>query len=1560
MIRLWSASLLSLPILSLILATAGHAQLSSGDSPKSPEFRLTIAGSTHALANPARDVGAVDGSTAMERMVLVLSGTAEQEHQLRMFLDAQQTKGSPEYHRWLTPEEFGTRFGAARQNLQQARDWLEQQGFSIGRIGRSGRWIEFSGVAAQVEAAFRTQMRHYQVGGKIHTANATDISIPASLFPAVRGVLSLHDFTSRPMLASHYVILRDSAGKFVPASPAFTTSSGAFHFLTPNDYATIYDLSSLYQAGTNGGGQTIAIVARSNIDLADVEVFRQIFGLPANDPNIILSGPDPGYVGDDALESSLDTEWAGALAPNATVKLVAAASTVTTDGVALSAAYIVDNNLADVVNVSYSACEQNLGTAGNAFYNALWQQAAAQGMSVAVSAGDNGPAGCDDANDPNNTPAHDGLGVNGLASTPFDTAVGGTEFDENGNDATFWNSVNEAGFSSVLGYIPEEAWNESCDPTTSTTCINGLYSLYAGSGGVSTVYSKPSWQSASGVPADGQRDLPDLSMAAAGGHDGYLVCSVGSCLTTPDGNLLEQATVVGGTSAAAPSFAGILALVDQKLGSRQGLANFVLYPLASQANIGNCNSSARTNPSVATQCAFNDVTAGNNSIPGQTGYSASAGFDLATGLGSVNAANLVNTWNSVTLQGSMTDMTIPNATAVHGQPVPVTVSVGSSSGTGVPSGSFVLMSDKYGPAGVGTLTNGAFSGSFAALPGGQYNLTAHYQGDGTFANSDSLPVPVSIGLENSAISVASYTYTSTGPISTSSVPFGDFLYLHAAVASSSGNGVATGTVTFLDDSHPIGSITLNSKGEGELVSGGSPQLGAALALPVGSHSITATYSGDNSLNPSTTGQPLVLAITKGTAFLPVSSSQTTIMATQQLLLHVSAEGSVSSVPPTGTIQFTDGGALLGQPISLPTPLPETNPEVSYQVSLAAGSHTISATYSGDSNYNPGPALNSIAVTVSSAVGNPTQTTLSGGSSSSTVGDIVNYTVSVSGTNSSTMPTGTVQLMNGELGSLGAVATLVNGSAMIPMQWSFGGNQTLSAQYSGDSNFAASASTPITVSVQPLAPSITLTASSATVNSGTQVSLTATVAVSTRPMIGGLAGISGQIQFFDSLNGGVKQAIGPPVQTVPTTVDPVVTGWFGFVATSTLAASLKDGTHTITAQYLGNSIYFTVISSPVTVTVGSRTSAGTTLSVDSKSPAYGQMVNFTARVSSGLSSPSPTGMVSFVNSMTGVFGTAPLQTGVATLAIPWNVGGMQTVYAQYSGDSNYSSSNSDPVTITLPTFEFTGEDNQLAIPAGTSAAVPLTVTPIAGFNSIVNFSCGSGFPAGSTCSMFPSSVTLAGTSSQSSVFVLSTTAASTTAEAIPKLRKSAWQHTRTAVELVAMFFIIVLPAGRRKRTLVAPWIALGLLIILAACGGGGGGGGTGGGSGGGGGGGGGGSSPATSTTVLTSSAIKTPAGSSVTFTAKVSSTATTITGSVIFYDGSTPIGQSTISSGQAQLVVSSLSVGTHSVSAAYGGDSENTQSTSSTLYEAITGSIQFPVTATGAGQTQTIMMTVLIE
>ena len=557
--------------------------------PVDDEDRVALTGNRHPLAKAENLIGDVSPSQRLERMVLVLQPDASQEQALEELVRAQQDPASPSYHKWLTPESFGELLGVSESDLNQIVNWLRNHQLEVQEIPASRRTIVFSGAAADVEAAFHTRLRRYQVNGQTHFANSTDPEIPRALAQVVRGVVSLHDFRSTRSLKT---------------LPTYTLPNGV-HLLVPQDWVTIYDVAPLYSQGLDGSGQSIAVVGRVDIALSDVRTFRSNYGLPPNDPQIIVNGADPGDPDcGDEVESALDVEWAGAIAKKATVKFVTSRSGAT-DGINLSAQYAVAHNVAPIVSVSYLLCEAELGSAGNAFWNGLWTQAAAQGQSVFVASGDSGAAGCDSAT---SRTATQGRAVNGLCTSPNSTCVGGTEFND-ANSSAYWSSTNGAGQGSALSYIPEVAWNDS----------SWSDDLAASGGGVSTVYTKPSWQSAPGVPADGRRDVPDVSVSAAI-HDAYVIEVQGGPF------------YVGGTSAATPSLASLVALVPQHTGSPQGNINPNLYRLATQQL------------SAGGAAVFHDITSGNNSVPGVTGYTAGVGYDPVTGLGSVDGFLFVNDW----------------------------------------------------------------------------------------------------------------------------------------------------------------------------------------------------------------------------------------------------------------------------------------------------------------------------------------------------------------------------------------------------------------------------------------------------------------------------------------------------------------------------------------------------------------------------------------------------------------------------------------------------------------------------------------------------------------------------------------------------------------------------------------------------------------------------------------------------------------------------------------------------------------------------------------------------
>jgi hypothetical protein len=872
------------------------------------ESQLTVLkGNTHPLARPEFDLGAAPASLPMQRMLLVLKRSLEQEYALRTLLDHQQDKHSPAYHKWLEPEEFGKQFGPTDADMQIIISWLQSHGFQVGTTkGRSV--LEFSGTAGQVQEAFHTSIHKYIANGEQHWANANDPSIPTALTPAVAGVKTLHDFLKQPMI---HVVDKDIRAKLVAKSrPQFTASNG-LHALAPEDYGIIYSGTPAALNGIDGTGITVAIVARSNLfndgsgDGSDVVQFRSVFGLPGNGLNIILNGPDPGDLGgDDEAEATLDSSWSGALATGATLDFVVSASTSTTDGVDLSELYIIENNLGNVMTESFGLCENDVGSSDQQAISLLAEQAAAQGITYMVSTGDTGAEGCDNLSE---TVAQGGIFVNVLASTPFNVAVGGTLFNEDGQNATYWNTTNDSFLGSAKSYIPEDVWNETC----TTQCQPGQPPLAAGGGGASIYAAKPSWQfGPSGIPNDGARDLPDVSLTAAG-HDPYLLCLEGSCVPNSQGEIFFEG--VEGTSASAPSFAGMMALVDEEMSqlpsnepntsSRQGQANYVLYQLLlAQQNAGTaCNAS--TTPLPNSSCVFNDVTVGNNSVPGEPGYpdgvySSGVGYDQASGLGSVNVVNLLDAWAAATFKATITTLTLDNTasgnttpvTITHGTSVPVNVTVTSSAGT--PSGDVSLIagiSDGGAPSGETgvaefTLGSGTAAGATNLLPGGTYTVTAHYAGavvanpTTTFAPSDSAPpgVLVTVSPEGSTTALSGpFTLDQNGEYTVpfTTAPFGTPVLLSATVMGTPNVGAPTGTITFTTTAGTIpnnSAPSLNGQGTASLISNPSLLNGPTVPFDAGTYAISASYSGDASFEPSSSTSPQTFTITPG--FFPSIAS----------------------------------------------------------------------------------------------------------------------------------------------------------------------------------------------------------------------------------------------------------------------------------------------------------------------------------------------------------------------------------------------------------------------------------------------------------------------------------------------------------------------------------------------------------------------------------------------------------------------------------------------------------------------------------------------------------------
>jgi subtilase family serine protease len=666
---------------------------------------VPLQGNTRREARAAAVQPLAPDTTRFDHIQMLLRPSPERERAAAAFVEEQSTRGSPSYHKWLTAAEFGKRFGASDADVGKITAWLRGKGFTVNDVYPSKMMIDFSGNAGQVSRAFRTHIRRFESSGATHLGNDSDPQIPAALAPAIEGIVSLHDF-------------HPHSAKRPRAQNTGSCGGQACYAMAPGDLATIYNITPIFNAGYAGQGQVVAVVESTNLySNADFTNFRSAFGLSAYGsgnlqvvhPAPAGGGPcdDPGVTGNDG-EAALDAEWASAAAPAATIILASCASTNTTDGVFMAIHHLVNaNSPPAIISVSYALCEAENGAGANAAFNRIYQQAAAEGISVFVASGDSGGAGCS----PGPDPAWSGTGVNGWGSTRYNVSVGGTDFRDryDGTSSSFWGPNTGAPWATAKSYIPEIPWNDNCASvfiaqfyggTNVTYGANGFcntsmgsnfYTLSSGGGGPSRCYygspdtggvvsgtckgyPKPSWQrSLAGVPADGVRDTPDVSIFGANGIWGH---SYATCYTDPSGgggpctgNPANWAGNGGGTSYGAPIMAGIQALVNQYKGAPQGNAAPILYAFAHQqyGTAGNPNCSANLGRAIESDCVFHDIVSGDTNVYCQGGincyqpsggygtlsavntayrpaYKATRGFDMATGLGSVNVANLITQW----------------------------------------------------------------------------------------------------------------------------------------------------------------------------------------------------------------------------------------------------------------------------------------------------------------------------------------------------------------------------------------------------------------------------------------------------------------------------------------------------------------------------------------------------------------------------------------------------------------------------------------------------------------------------------------------------------------------------------------------------------------------------------------------------------------------------------------------------------------------------------------------------------------------------------------------------
>ena len=601
-----------------------------------------LPGSLNPRVTAARDLGRLDSATPIEGITLWFQPTAAQKADLDALVQAQQTPGSPSYHAWLTPAQYAARFGLSDADLAQVENWLESQGFNIDRVSNSRTSITFSGTAAQVESAFQTQLDRYQIGAETHFANSTDLAIPSALTGIVRSVRNLDDFRPAP----HFRPSRATV------QPSFTSRQSGAHFLSPKDIGTIYDINAAWNSGYTGSGVTIAVVGQTQVSPSDITAFQSAAGLTAKAPNLILvpnSGTSAVVSGDEA-ESDLDLEYAGGIAPGATIDFIYVGNAKNMS-VFDALQYAIDNKVGSIINISYGACEPDVSSSSFSALEGILEQGASQGQTVVAASGDDGSTACYYPTNNTVTAPMQVLAVNYPASSAYAVGVGGTEFPAaDASSSTYWKSASGSDVvSSALSYIPEQAWND--DSASIGTQYGAQYALSSGGGGISTLTARPSWQTGvPGIPSGSFRLVPDVSLASSPNYVAYLYCTSdtsgwssgqkASCNSGFRDSTTQDLTIAGGTSFASPIFAGMLAILTQKQGSSGlGVANRTLYSLAS-------NSSTYAS-------AFHDITSGSNkctagapfcSSSGASQYAAGVGYDEATGLGSVDFNNLMTAW----------------------------------------------------------------------------------------------------------------------------------------------------------------------------------------------------------------------------------------------------------------------------------------------------------------------------------------------------------------------------------------------------------------------------------------------------------------------------------------------------------------------------------------------------------------------------------------------------------------------------------------------------------------------------------------------------------------------------------------------------------------------------------------------------------------------------------------------------------------------------------------------------------------------------------------------------
>lgn len=1093
-------------------ATASFGQAASYAAPRvlgpvnEAQFS-TLPNNVLPLAQPRFDRGRVPDGTPSGKMLMILKRSDEQQQALDALLAAQKDPTSPSYHKWLTPEQFAAQFGVADSDLQSVASYLAAQGFQVGRLFKNKMAIEFSGTTGQVNAAFRTEIHSYSVNGKSFNANARAPQIPAALAPVVKGI-TLNNFKPSAATSIQSMVLDRRMGK---SHPLYTDTFNVSEAVSPGDLAVIYDIPP----SATGSGVTVGVISDSNVNLSIAANYRTLFGLPASTPTVVVDGVDPGLTAD-ANVTTAEIELIGATAPQASVNLYTAADTDLDTGFDFALLRAVNDNNAQVLVFGFESCEAALGPDFNPLVAAVWQQAAAQGISVIAGSGNGGAAECDAAVGGAQPPtaASHGLAVNGYASTPWNTAVGTTDFfygptgtvtlNNLGPLFQYWNVNNggTAGFTSAKSYVPEQPWNESYQANNQV--VFGSQVLGTG-GGVSTVgntdpntgaqsaYPQPSYQAAvAGGVSTTARVIPDVSFFGANGGNGsyYMLClDPADCVNgAPDS--VQYSTGIGGSGMAASAFAGIAALVVQAHGV-QGNLNDGLYATYAAA------------PS-----AFHDVTAGTNKVACTggspncggdgytTGYNAGPGYDAASGLGSVDVAKLLANWQSgrgsgtVTVSIAVTKNGNPVKTFTHDDPTVNLVVTVAGGGAGTPTGNVALTRTAVGNPTQGILALTVDSTGHASwpygdiaglLPGGSYSVVARYEGDSNYAPAVG-STPVTVRKVASKLVMLTTSNVPLPIFNGQTVPYGTnvhFTLFATNAVDRSDPQSASGTVTLTDNGKRVTILPLDAEGFASFSSS---------RLAAGSHVFAATYSGDTTFTSSSLsgaapsvvigGVPTTTTLVASDSNVSFANSMVTLIAT---VTPNQACSPLAPCPtgaaPGGQVTFKTGTNVvlgtvtLGQGVNTGS-APSNSAVLTLARSTFAlnSANSITASYAPDATGNYTASTSApVTVTVGMGLGGvSTSTSISTtpagatnffNTSSLTFVATVNNTVS-----RRPIPTGTVTFFsNGTafppatVDAAGIAAFMVpqdgNGNLMLPL-----GASTIVGQYSGDSTHAPSSST----------------------------------------------------------------------------------------------------------------------------------------------------------------------------------------------------------------------------------------------------------------------------------------------------------------------------------------------------------------------------------------------------------------------------------------------------------------------------------------------------------------------